>query len=428
MQKVNENGTIEEKEDDDFKSLKEKGSTLSVHTGSPEAIKATQKRLNDLGYTDFYGRKLTEDGIYGTNTFNAVIKFQEDNDLVADGVVGDKTWESLSEKNNLDFGTPKSSLDARNHGVFKAIDEAFNKELYEKTPKVKEQEPFEKAKKEKYHFPEDIPIGQYEIPLIKKTTDEEIPEFDINAGKIAAHVYNHYIDEDGNVIEKEPSFLSSVSDVLINPIINLGTDDTFKAEPDWEMIDKYEGGDDMEVGVYVKREEADFETKAYTEYILAFEGTNSAIDWKNNFQQITGPDSRDMQEAISFARKFKEEHPGTKITFVGHSKGGAEAIAAATATGCDAVVFNPAVANLDDYGLSSKGYKGNITAYVVDDELLNTVQNLVNDHVDVRYLPKPFIGRLGSASGIVGDIIGKVLSHSMNTVNSSMNKVNKGVR
>ena len=53
------------------------------------------------------------------------------------------------------------------------------------------------------------------------------------------------------------------------------------------------------------------------------------------------------------------------LTFVGHSKGGAEAAANAVATNRDAYVFNPAVVNLKAYGLNSKDYSANMTAFVV---------------------------------------------------------------
>ncbi len=86
----------------EFEELKDKGSTLSVHTGDPLAIKEMQKELNKWGYTDGRGKKLSEDGIFGINTFNSVIKYQEDNGLYPDGVVGDKTWKSMADRKKKD--------------------------------------------------------------------------------------------------------------------------------------------------------------------------------------------------------------------------------------------------------------------------------------------------------------------------------------
>lgn len=52
--------------------------------------KWVQTVLNTLGYTCG-----SIDGIFGNNTKNAVMKYQEDNGLVADGIVGVKTWSKL---------------------------------------------------------------------------------------------------------------------------------------------------------------------------------------------------------------------------------------------------------------------------------------------------------------------------------------------
>ena len=42
-----------------------------------------------------YGANLSVDGIFGSNTRNAVLKFQQDNSLSADGIVGPNTWKTL---------------------------------------------------------------------------------------------------------------------------------------------------------------------------------------------------------------------------------------------------------------------------------------------------------------------------------------------
>jgi peptidoglycan hydrolase-like protein with peptidoglycan-binding domain len=46
--------------------------------------------LNDLGFNSG-----EEDGIFGAKTNNAVTSFQRQFGLVADGVVGPKTWSKL---------------------------------------------------------------------------------------------------------------------------------------------------------------------------------------------------------------------------------------------------------------------------------------------------------------------------------------------
>ncbi|MBK7129050.1 MAG: peptidoglycan-binding protein [Crocinitomicaceae bacterium] len=52
-----------------------------------------QYNLNKYGAGKF--KKLKEDGDFGDNTEKAVLKFQEENGLKVDGIVGDKTWNLL---------------------------------------------------------------------------------------------------------------------------------------------------------------------------------------------------------------------------------------------------------------------------------------------------------------------------------------------
>jgi lysozyme family protein/peptidoglycan hydrolase-like protein with peptidoglycan-binding domain len=65
--------------------------------GSPvsEAVRAIQRRLNELGYAD---KTITIDGVYGVRTRSAVLDFQAENGLVPhDGIVGPITWETLMD-------------------------------------------------------------------------------------------------------------------------------------------------------------------------------------------------------------------------------------------------------------------------------------------------------------------------------------------
>lgn len=212
-----------------------------------------------------------------------------------------------------------------------------------------------------------------------KETEEskgEISDFDIQCAEMAEHVYDH---------DKTSPLGSRLTD-------------------GWWMIDSYTGSEGMKIGVYIKRSEW---WENPSEYVLVYEGsTLNWKDWENNVEQAIGPDSVDMQEAINYAIWFKDFAGDKKVTFVGHSKGGAEAIAAATKTGCDAVVFNPAWANLEDYGVSAEGYKGNIKAYIVKNEILHDVQKIVNGHVDVTYLPDQnkyaYWARYFPSTGIIG--------------------------
>lgn len=71
--------------------------TTSGNIGVPEGtyvpgasayyVRLLQATLNKLGYNCG-----TADGIYGTNTRNAILNFQQSNRLTADGIAGSLTW------------------------------------------------------------------------------------------------------------------------------------------------------------------------------------------------------------------------------------------------------------------------------------------------------------------------------------------------
>lgn len=57
-----------------------------------EDVRKVQQRLIELGYSC---GKYGADSIFGNSTYNAVIQFQKDLGLSADGIVGPKTWAEL---------------------------------------------------------------------------------------------------------------------------------------------------------------------------------------------------------------------------------------------------------------------------------------------------------------------------------------------
>ena len=82
-----------EEEEEENKKQPESGgkkphSVLKLHSKGSE-VKQLQKLLADLGY------EVSQDGIFGNGTKRAVIEFQENNGLEADGIVGKGTWEVL---------------------------------------------------------------------------------------------------------------------------------------------------------------------------------------------------------------------------------------------------------------------------------------------------------------------------------------------
>ena len=161
----------------------------------------------------------------------------------------------------------------------------------------------------------------------------------------------------------------------------------------WELINIYDPGIKnigLKVGVYKK----DIDGKI--NYCLAYAGTNmdwlesdgtfvdfldSVSDWRNNIYQPLGL-SIDMLLGINFAKNFKNDNQDSNITIVGHSKGGAEAAAAAVATNSNSILFNPASVALNEYGLNSKNYTANMTAYVVNGEILNNIFGAISKPID----------------------------------------------
>lgn len=86
-----------------------------------------------------------------------------------------------------------------------------------------------------------------------------------------------------------------------------------------------------------------------------------------------------MDASIAIARAFVDANPNNRITFIGHSKGGAEAIANALVTGKNAITFNPAPVNLraisDTHGIHIRHVILNtgIHNYVVRGDVLNVL-------------------------------------------------------
>ena len=75
---------------DGINGKRTKSACPTVKKGAKGGItKLIQERLNSVGFN------LTLDGIFGTNTCNAVIVFQRNRNLTQDGIVGKNTWEWL---------------------------------------------------------------------------------------------------------------------------------------------------------------------------------------------------------------------------------------------------------------------------------------------------------------------------------------------
>lgn len=81
----------------DFYPITAAESSPSLSLGaSGVAVEDLQRQLRSLGY---YNGAV--DGVFGSGTQQAVVRFQRDRNLSADGVVGAATWATLRNSNNL---------------------------------------------------------------------------------------------------------------------------------------------------------------------------------------------------------------------------------------------------------------------------------------------------------------------------------------
>lgn len=151
-----------------------------------------------------------------------------------------------------------------------------------------------------------------------------------------------------------------------------------------------------------------------------------ATDWHNNIRQPLGA-SQDMKDSIEFAKKFVDEHPDANIIFVGHSKGGAEAAANAVATGKKAILFNPATVNLGAYGLNSKDYDSDMTAYIVDGEILNNIFWIISEPIDKLEIvnKEPRFQKILKSAFPIYWLIDSYIKHDMYSVVKNLGKDGK---
>jgi len=136
-----------------------------------------------------------------------------------------------------------------------------------------------------------------------------------------------------------------------------------------------------------------------TEYTMAnagtyFENTQRGRDAISEDVEQPFGGSENMRVSIATAKNVSEQLGDAELTFVGHSKGGAEAAGNALATNRNALLYNPAAINAEAYGLDIKSYTGanqnGMTAFVVKGDMLNTfINQFFAKPIDkVVYLPQ----------------------------------------
>ena len=105
----------------------------------------------------------------------------------------------------------------------------------------------------------------------------------------------------------------------------------------WEIHDLWVNGTVI-MGVYQLVDP----NGGYSELSAVFQGTNNLADWADNINAYVNTFSPNLISARLFGSGLAKYHPDVEITFVGHSKGGGETIAAALHTGRNAITFNAA--------------------------------------------------------------------------------------
>lgn len=194
------------------------------------------------------------------------------------------------------------------------------------------------------------------------------------------YIYEGSVDHEKSIYTYEPTNVPRGPSVIeaAEMAEHIYKHDTSSRQEDrtisgWRLIDVYSEGS-LKIGVYIKDGD---DWKNPSEYCIVNRGTTdsegSGNDWDDNLLQPIGG-SGDMKLSIDYAKWFAENHSDKKITFIGHSKGGGEAMAMAVATNNDCITFNPAKANLKVYdGTKNKidSYTGTMTHYIVEGEILN---------------------------------------------------------
>ena len=134
----------------------------------------------------------------------------------------------------------------------------------------------------------------------------------------------------------------------------------------WRLIDIWSEGT-VKMGIYIRDTD---DWKNPSEYVLVFKGTSTknVKDWVDDVLAYKTNFAPNMYTAMNFGKSFVESH-SQEVTFVGHSKGGGEAIAAACYTFRNAITFNAANFAFERYHLS--GRRSTIDNYYVEGEILS---------------------------------------------------------
>ncbi|PZN94450.1 MAG: hypothetical protein DCF31_09495 [Alphaproteobacteria bacterium] len=116
-----------------------------------------------------------------------------------------------------------------------------------------------------------------------------------------------------------------------------------------------------------------------TRYVVAFRGSSSGEDWRNNFQQAGGGNSESYAKALLIGERLARSD--ASVTIAGHSLGGGLAATAAVASGRAADTFNAAglsdrtIAAATASAAANDRAPGTVEAWQVRGEILSHLQD-----------------------------------------------------
>ncbi|MBI9015463.1 MAG: RHS repeat-associated core domain-containing protein [Clostridiales bacterium] len=206
--------------------------------------------------------------------------------------------------------------------------------------------------------------------------------------------HQQVIDDQGNqLVLSEAGPTAEEAAILAAHVYGRGNVDLPEG---WSQIDSFaEGGLLMSV-YYNSKKDLYVIANAGTEPTMGFKPFG--IDMIQNGKATFGV-SQDVNNSVKFSEDFVADNKDAHITFVGHSKGGGEAIKNAVATNRNAIIFNPR----REWDIPST-YSGTITSYVVKGEILNSKFGQTFG-VDVIYMDTQHeAGFFGYYFGYIGDI------------------------
>ncbi len=350
-------------------------------------VEQLQRRLNKLGYVGKDGKQLTIDGQFGENTLYAVNNFKDTNELwnfgEYKGKVGDTTWGLLFSDDAIKAKVVGGRVLINGGGTLNTFDTLYINENLLTVYESVHLSPEEKAELTKQR--------EFLYGINVEGTSKTVGPTLMEAAEMAEHVYFEYSVEEA----KEDELLGG-----------------------WMLDDVHQTGS-LRIGIYKRS------VNGTTEYALVNRGTQDwswNADGDDNIKQLFG-ESEDMKKSIAYAKDFVDDYQNAQITFVGHSKGGAEAAANAVATGKNAILFNPATVNLDAYGLKSSEYTASMTTYIVKGDILNTAEWWFSKPIDnVVYLPNKYDV---NTSIPALNIVNSISNHGMPAVKQAIKEYEK---